>query len=585
MQSRKRQIGTWNLLMRPGLFVLLAGWLYLLFLHGLADRDLWNSHEARAGMDAQSLLDGDGLLPRLYDDRPDLQKPPLYYWLVAAVARLGGGAVDAWAVRLPAALAAILCVGLVATFGWGCGRPREGLLAAAMLATAVHFTWLGRVGRIDMPLTCAVAATLVCFALAERAASRCRRLGLLLMAYVCLAAAVMLKGPIGIALPVAAFGTHLLCEGKVPTPWQLRRWRWRALVHRLDLWWGLPLLLALTVPWFWWADRATAGELMRVFFWHHNVERGLGGSSLRSHPWWFYGPQFAGDFLPWSLLLPPAVWYFCRRGRWRTDREARFGLAWFVAMAAVLSCARYKRADYLVPAYPGVALFLGCTLLRWYREAVACNRSLLRRAAPIALAVVLLAAGVGWWARVTFFLPPLEPSREHHTFAVLVRQHAPRPEAIVLFRTEAHALAFHLGRPVRCLRFWEELDRITLLPDAKGDTPHFVIMPAETVRDWTRYLGGVRLEEVANNFGGLDGGHEKPLLLFRIIPRVRTTEEETASPRRTAPESSKDARTAAVVAGREATAQPGPAGTRCRGAPARPRPEVGRRTAPARRGT
>src|SRR5436309_15337885 len=112
MQSRKRQIRTWNLLMRAGLLVLLAGWLYLLFLHGLADRDLWNSHEARAGMDAQTMLeDGHWLLPRLYDGHADLQKPPLYYWLVATVTRLRGGSVDAWDVRLPAALSAILCLG------------------------------------------------------------------------------------------------------------------------------------------------------------------------------------------------------------------------------------------------------------------------------------------------------------------------------------------------------------------------------------------------------------------------------------------------------------------------------------------
>jgi 4-amino-4-deoxy-L-arabinose transferase-like glycosyltransferase len=289
------------------------------------------------------------------------------------------------------------------------------------------------------------------------------------------------------------------------------------------------------VPWFWWANRATGGELARVFFWHHNVERGLGGSSLRGHPWWFYGPQFALDFLPWSLLVPVAAWYFFRRGQGRIDREARFGLAWFVAMAAVLSCARYKRADYLVPAYPGAALFLGCTLFRWYRETVARGLSLLPRVAPIGLAVILTAVCVGWWARITFFLPPLEPGREHRTFATLVRHHAPRPEPVALFRTEAHALAFHLGRPVRSLLFWEELDRIASLPETPGDTPHFVIRPAVT--DVAACgLAHVRLKEVANNFRHLDGGHEKPLVLFRIVPRIRTTEEETASPIRTVAE-------------------------------------------------
>src|SRR5262249_59151607 len=119
--------------------------------------------------------------------------------------------------------------------GVGCGRPQEGLLAAATLATAVHFTWLGRVGRIDMPLTCAVSAALVCFYLAEREDTP--RLRLLLGAYVCLAAAVLVKGPIGIVLPVAVFGMHLLSAGKVPPPWRLRRWA--RLARRLGMGWGL----------------------------------------------------------------------------------------------------------------------------------------------------------------------------------------------------------------------------------------------------------------------------------------------------------------------------------------------------------
>src|SRR5262245_19079380 len=81
---------------------------WFLFFHRMADRGLWSSHEARAAQDAQTILsDGDWLLPRLFDRKVELQKPPLYYWLVAAAGRLGGGRVDAWAVRLPAALAGL----------------------------------------------------------------------------------------------------------------------------------------------------------------------------------------------------------------------------------------------------------------------------------------------------------------------------------------------------------------------------------------------------------------------------------------------------------------------------------------------
>src|SRR5262249_5446174 len=192
-------------------------------------------------------------------------------------------------VRWGAVVAGMLWGVGVGVVGGGWGRSQDGLLAAAILATAVHFTWLARVGPIAMPLTCAVCASLVSFYLAERDdPGALRRLGLLLAAYVCLAAAVLLKGPIGIVLPAAAFGAHLLCEGELPLPWQLRHWR--KLAHRLGLWWGLPLVAALTVPWFWYADRATGGELLRVCDWHPNVERGLGGSGLRGHRWWFDAP-------------------------------------------------------------------------------------------------------------------------------------------------------------------------------------------------------------------------------------------------------------------------------------------------------
>src|SRR5690349_17998583 len=115
--------------MRP-LYLLLAALLAgFLFFHRLADRDLWSSHEARAGMDGQSALAG-GWLPHLYDGQPELQKPPLYYWLVAAIARARGREVDAWAVRLPSALSAVGCAAVLLLLGWANGRPRAGLLAA-----------------------------------------------------------------------------------------------------------------------------------------------------------------------------------------------------------------------------------------------------------------------------------------------------------------------------------------------------------------------------------------------------------------------------------------------------------------------
>src|SRR5216683_4443090 len=89
-----------------------------LFFYRLADRDLWSSHEGRAAQDAQTILnDHRWGLPRLFDGKVELQKPPLYYWLVAGIAALRDGQVDAWSVRFPAAAAGLGSVLLL--FGLG----------------------------------------------------------------------------------------------------------------------------------------------------------------------------------------------------------------------------------------------------------------------------------------------------------------------------------------------------------------------------------------------------------------------------------------------------------------------------------
>ena len=500
---------------------------YLLFFHRLADRDLWSSHEARAGMDAQTVLDGGAWgLPRLFSGEPELQKPPLYYWLVAAIALLRGGVVDVWAVRLPAAGAAVLCAAGLTVFGRARGRFVAGAAAGLALATALHFTWLARIGRVDMPLTLTTGVAVGAMHLA-RTRSGCSLLStqysvlrttsihspvpivLLLLAYLAAAAAVMLKGPIGAVLPAAAVGAHLLVEGALPPPWRGRAWL--RLARELGLWWGAPLVLALTLPWFVWADAATHGEFYRVFILRHNIERGLGDGDLKVHPWWFYGPQFAADFLPWSVLLPVAVFAFWRGGYWRTDPEARLGLAWFAAVTLVLSCASFKRGDYLLPAYPGAALFLGCFFSNEERR----WRTAGPRAAWVGLCLLpcLLVAAmtIAWMARVEHGLPAEEPFRDYTRFAAEVRRRAPQPQEVLFFRTEAHPLAFHVGRPMAVLVEWKDLQtRIA------GSGGRYVVMREDSAAEALRALPDVRFNEVLRNTdlsGGL--GHEHPLVLLR----------------------------------------------------------------------
>src|SRR5439155_7586069 len=128
--------------------------------------------------------------------------------------------------------------------------------------------------------------------------------------------------------------------------------------------------------------------------------------------------------------------------RWRGDAEARFGLCWLGAMVFILSCARFKRADYLLPAYPGAALLLGSIAERVFRN------SKYRAVFASGFAMGLVGLALGWWVYLGQVLPAQEPRLESRRFAEEIRRRAPPPQLILFFPAEAHALAFHVGRPI-----------------------------------------------------------------------------------------------------------------------------------------
>jgi 4-amino-4-deoxy-L-arabinose transferase-like glycosyltransferase len=486
----------------PLVLLLLCGSLYL---QGIGSRDLWASHEARAAQNAQRMLDdGNWLLPRLYDGQAELQKPPGFYWLVAIIGWLRGG-VDAWAVRLPAILAGTITVLLVWHHMRQRGRPVAGFVAAAMLAGTVHFTGTARIGRIDVPLACAVAALMLTSrgAVAERSRSAtASRLASALLVGAISGMALLLKGPIGVVLPAAALTIYVLIE-RVP----IRRLILPALGAGLTA-------LAVALPWYLWANHETDGEFFRVFFVYHHLNRAFGGAeALAGHPWWFYAPRFAADFLPWTPLL--IISLVARR--WRGDADARFGLVWLVVMVAVLSCSRFKRADYLLPAYAGAAMFVGCAAERWALSRTSTTRR--RAACGLALVLALLPA---WWVGFDHLVTAKEEAAHAQApFARLIRESAPAPEPVLLFRVESHLLAYLLGRPVHTLVEWTDLDVFVQLPG-----PHFVVVRAEDSEEVREHVAGP-IDVVARSDDANGARAHRPLVLLRINTNAWPTNPPT----------------------------------------------------------
>lgn len=491
-----------------------------LFFAQLGHRDLFSSHEARAAQNAQRMLDtGEWGIPVLFDGRADLQKPPLYYWAVAAVGWVNGGVVSEWVVRFPAALAGLVCVLIVSAALRAEGRPTAAFVAAIVLGTANHFTGISRTARIDVPLACATLASLLAFYRGCRAAARAdagagisvfsarlvsRRfpptrledsppsptcgegrdetspIAWHALSAVAAGLAVLLKGPVALALIGPAAVVWLLVERR------LSGVRLPVLSALL----GPAVVFVVAAPWFLWVNASTDGEFFRVFFWHHTIARYAGTSPLlATHPWWYYAPRFAIDFLPWTpALIGLAVWAV-RSGHWRGDALFRFGAISAVVMIGVLSTAKFKRADYLLPAYPFAAVALGSAAEAWLASRT--QASTVRRA-WVAFWAAVVATCLAWVV-VTQYIEPREQAREEkRRFAEVIRAHAPAPQVVLQYRMESHLLSYHLGRPVYTFVEWAELQELLAAPG-----PHYVVMPPEYVEMATVIVANRKFVEVA----------------------------------------------------------------------------------------
>jgi len=366
--------------------------LLLLALLG-CNRGLWTPDEPREAEISREMALSPGVIPTLNGQR-FIEKPPLYYWVVAAAYRVSGGAsvLAARGVSVVAGLATLLLL-----LHWGStahGRS-AGLIAACMLATSLQFMVSTHWVLIDplLMLSTTVAAWAAWELLSRRdEGARRRRLAYLeLLLYLALVLALWIKGLVGPALIGAGLLAYVLVDR--PSAWR----RLRALPG-IALLAAAVALLALAI--------FSQGGAAAVWEWAYvnHVQRLINplGSSGHRQPLLYYTWTLPYALLPWWLPVVEAL----RPANWRraapprvTQRPdpARFGALMGAGMLLLLSIAATKRETYLLPVLPLLFLWLGIRSDQWWqRWQLAAGR----------------APGLGWWLQVALLcvyclLPPL----------------------------------------------------------------------------------------------------------------------------------------------------------------------------------
>jgi hypothetical protein len=279
------------------------------------------------------------------------------------------------------------------------------------------------------------------------------------------------------------------------------------------------LIAVLVLPWCWWVNDATQGRFVQEFLIKHNVHRGLGGDDqldAHVHPWWFYAIRIWLDAAPWSLLLPFAGWWVWKHRL--KEPLAWCGLVWFGVILVGLSMLQYKRADYLLPAYPGLALLLGVFSDCWFVQEARRENGWLGRVVPGTCVTV----AVCWVGYVSWILPALEPHKALSPFAAVVREHLPRPGQVILFRVDSHYLNWELGKAVERIWEWENLSWWATRP-----APVYVVMPKRFAEECAGQLQAGRLIPLMSTEALNGGNHDVPLVLFVNEPGAQVATRST----------------------------------------------------------
>jgi len=331
-------------------FLLLVLLTLPLFVQGVFDHPLWLNDEGHvAEIGREMYLSGDVVVPRL-DGEPFLEKPPLYFMVMSLSYRCFG--ITPGAARLPSAIFGFLTVLVVYAIGAAQGCRRLGLLAAFLLATTSMIFRFSHWCVVDSAVCFFTTLAYYTFLRAYHATTR--KLGWYLAFYVAFALAFMSKGLIAPVMIGVAICALLLWENNV------RELRY------MGLWAGLPLVVLIIGPWLYLLWDVGGTDLFRNFLIDNNLGRFSATISQRypehTRSFFYYFGDFQGNFLPWTPLLFPALFW----GFWQTRTPStptrtlyRFLLAGFFMNLLLFSFSTTKRGVYILPLYPLVTVCVG----------------------------------------------------------------------------------------------------------------------------------------------------------------------------------------------------------------------------------
>jgi len=275
--------------------VVLALFCYLFLFFNLGAYSLIDVDETRYAAITKAMFStGDWVTPFL-NGEPFLEKPPLLFWLGALSYKIFGNTSD-FVSRFPTAMFAVFTVFFTYFFARKALGQAFGLISAMILLSSVWFLLFSHVVILDIGflslVTASIYSVLLILFCREQNKKYCWWSG-----YIFMALAVLMKGLIGIIIPVLVVFFCLLATRKLKEIFKPVNW----LV-------GIPLFLLITIPWHYQVWLAHKQVWIHDYIMVHHFARFTDSEGIgRKQPFLFYVPILFAGFAPWTMSMVSAM--------------------------------------------------------------------------------------------------------------------------------------------------------------------------------------------------------------------------------------------------------------------------------------
>lgn len=332
--------------------VAVLGGIFAALVYGIGSYGLFEPHEGHfAGVGREMVLNNDWITPRL-DGAPYLNKPPLFYWMIAASYSLFG--FSEWAARFPQALIGWAGVCLAWKWARDLWGARAGRAAAGILGISAGWYLFSHQLLIDELLCVLHLASLYCLWRAVKKPECGREWDYF---YATLGLSVMAKGLVGFAFPVAVLFAFAIVKKNGDV---LRNCRPVS---------GLAIIVAIVAPWVAFCEMRNPGFLRYVLInehWNRIFDRRWPPDYNASKTSWHMFLVIAAVWIaPWCFFLPQIATFSIKNAsRWSGNERSTSDAVAILLLGALLPTLCFvplpsRLIYYSLPTLPPFAVLAG----------------------------------------------------------------------------------------------------------------------------------------------------------------------------------------------------------------------------------